>query len=152
MIARAFEAGWGGAIIKTLPYDLKMNIPKAPFMHAVWRDKKIVGFNNFDCASRISLEEWAPGIRRLKRDFPDRFLAANILHTTTSTEKEWKEMAVKCEEAGVDAIELNLSCPHVLAEVGVGSAGGEKGGLAGLIAKWVREVTSIPIMPNYQLS
>lgn len=39
--------------------------------------------------------------------------------------EDWTELAKKAEEAGSDALELNLSCPHGMGERGMGLACGQ---------------------------
>lgn len=40
-------------------------------------------------------------------------------------EQDWSELAKMAENAGADALELNLSCPHGMGESGMGLACGQ---------------------------
>ncbi len=53
-------------------------------------------------------------------------------------------MARRAEQAGSDALELNLSCPHGMGERGMGLACGQDPELVRNICLWVREAVKIP--------
>ena len=58
--------------------------------------------------------------------------------------EDWQLLAKMSEEAGADALELNLSCPHGMGERGMGLACGQRAELVRDICTWVRQVVKIP--------
>lgn len=149
MIERAFERGWGGAIIKTLAYDLDQTRNVRPRISAVKSGKSIIGFNNCELGSTDSVDLWLENIRKIKANYPDNILLASLLHTEGLVESQWKEVALKCGQAGIDGFELNFSCPHGMAESGGGSAIGDNENLIEEVIGWVREASGLPIMVKF---
>jgi dihydropyrimidine dehydrogenase (NAD+) subunit PreA len=146
MIERAFEAGWGGAVIKTLAYDVRQTQNVNPRIHSVKQDGKIVGFSNIELGSPKPVDHWAKEIARIKKNYPNNILFASLLHTEGLVQEQWVEVAKKCEDAGVDGLELNFSCSHGMAESGGGAMIGGNVDLIKRILGWLRESVKIPIM------
>ncbi len=146
MISRAFEAGWGGAVIKSLSQvedPPQSNV--RPRIEAVKYHGKIIGFVDIELGTMRSLDDWLHDIHGLKKDYPDRVLAASMLYGGSPVEAQWREAASACAEAGADALELNFSCPHGGSETGgVGSIAQSPEAIRRIIG-WVRESTRIPI-------
>ena len=111
MCARAFEMGWAGAAFKTISY-MEMH-EASPRYAAVHDGGDIAGFKNIEQLSGRPLEENLDIFRRLKRDYPTKFLLVSIMGRT---EDEWRTLAEKCAAAGADALELNFSCPNMVEE------------------------------------
>ena len=145
MIGRAFEAGWGGAVIKTLAYDLDLVRNVDPRIHSVRRDGLVIGFSNIELGSNRPVDLWIEDIRSLKKQYPDRVLLASLLHTEGLIREQWIEVAGKCAEAGIDGLELNFSCSHGMAEGGGGAVVGQSPELIRRVLGWVREVTDKPV-------
>ncbi len=148
-IARAFEAGWGGAVIKTVQYTprwTKKNV--TPRICAYKDNGKILGFTNFEIGSPKSLDDWAEGINWLKERFPEHAVFGSLMHTDILDESEWRKTTIILDEAGVDGIELNLSCSHGQAESGCGAALGSDDEKIKEIVSWVRGETSKVVMPK----
>ena len=148
-IARAFEAGWGGAVIKTVQYTpraIKRNV--TPRIRAVKIGGKIAGFTNFEIGSPKTLDQWAEGIRWLKERFPERAVIASLLHTDVLIEEEWREVTRIFDQAGADAFELNLSCSHGQAESGCGAALGGNAEMVEKIVAWICGETVKPVLPK----
>lgn len=141
MIQRAFDAGWGGAVTKTLAFKPTANVE--PRFATLRSDGKIIGFENIEQISDRGLEEWLPGIRKTKQKYPNKLLVASLM--APADPDEWHELVQKVQPAGPDMIELNLSCPH-MAEGGIGSAIGQDPKLAGDVTKWVKEVAEVPVI------
>jgi dihydropyrimidine dehydrogenase (NAD+) subunit PreA len=119
MIARAFDAGWGGAVIKTLTQvesPARRNV--TPRIRAIRDGKHVIGFTNMELASMHPTEQWLADLAAIKNRYPTGDLGASMLYGGRPDEKQWRAVARACEEAGVDCIELNLSCPHGGAEDG----------------------------------
>jgi dihydropyrimidine dehydrogenase (NAD+) subunit PreA len=146
MIMRAFEEGWGGAVIKTLAYDIKVTRNVHPRIHSVKQDGKIGGFSNIELGSERPVEIWLKDIAEIKRKYPQHVLFASLLHTEQLVESQWVEVASKCEEAGIDGLELNFSCPHGMAEGGGGAVIGGRVDLIQRIVRCLRKEVRAPIM------
>jgi dihydropyrimidine dehydrogenase (NAD+) subunit PreA len=157
-IIRAFDAGWGGVVTKTIGLHPVTNVagPKTKFMrtdaattrismqkrpgsalHSSW---------NWELISDKTIDWWLPRIVRIKQAHPDRVLVASIM-AGSGTDKElrhWQELAIGCQDAGADAFELNLSCPHMDRQ-DMGSNVGRDAGLISVVTKVVKEVAKVPV-------
>lgn len=139
--ARAFEAGWAGVSFKTI---CSMDIHEAsPRYSAINGDNgEIIGFKNIEQLSDHSVAEDMMIFRRLKENYPDKFILASVMG---KDEDEWCELAGLCEKNGADAIELNFSCPN-MAEGGLGS---DIGQIPELVEKYTAAAVrgcSIPVL------
>ena len=141
MCARAFDAGWAGVAFKTLSL---MEIHEAsPRFSAIKGDTgAITGFKNIEQLSDHTLEENLDIFRKLKENYPTKFLLASIMGRD---EVEWKYLARKVTEAGADAIELNFSCPNMV-EDGTGSDTGQSPHLVELFTKAAKRGTNLPVL------
>ena len=102
MCARAFEAGWAGAAFKTIcTLDIHEASPR--FSAVTGNSGEIIGFKNIEQLSDHSVAENMEIFRRLKQNYPDKFILASIMGTN---EAEWKELSGLCEQNGADAVEL----------------------------------------------
>ena len=141
MCARAFEAGWAGACFKTIcTLDIHEASPR--FSAIAGSDGGIIGFKNIEQLSDHSVAENMEIFRRLKKNYPTKFILASIMG---QNEAEWGELAKLCEENGADAIELNFSCPN-MAEGGLGSDIGQVPELVERFTAAARRGTKIPIL------
>jgi dihydropyrimidine dehydrogenase (NAD+) subunit PreA len=147
MIARAFDAGWAGAVIKTLTREPVRNLSNRFASNRIAHH--IYGFENIELLSELSPEEWCTGIRLLKRDYPDRLVIGSIMGDA-SDRTQWIELALGCQEAGADLLELNFSCPHGYPEAGRGAAIGQRADLAAQIVAWLVEDgrVTLPLIPK----
>ena len=141
MCARAFDEGWAGVAFKTLSL---MDIHEAsPRFSAIKGDTgSIIGFKNIEQLSDHTLEENLDIFRRLKENYPNKFLLASIMGRD---EKEWEYLSRKVTEAGADAIELNFSCPNMV-EDGTDSDVGQSPRVVELFTKAARRGTNLPIL------
>ena len=57
----------------------------------------------------------------------------------------WIEIVERCQATGVDAFELNFSCPHGLPERKMGSAMGEDPAILEEVSGWVMSVATVPV-------
>jgi dihydroorotate dehydrogenase len=157
-ILRAFEAGWGGVVTKTIGMHpvvnvkgpktkflrtdaatgtLSMNRGRAGVLHSSW---------NWELISDKPLDWWVPRLERIKKAWPDRVLIASIM-AGSGTDREldhWRTLATACQEAGADGLELNLSCPHMDRE-DMGSNIGKDQGLCSFVTQVVKEVARVPV-------
>ncbi len=141
MCARAFEAGWAGAAFKTI---CSFEIHEAsPRFSAITGDSgSIIGFKNIEQLSDHSVAENMEIFRRLKQNYPTKFILASIMG---QNDAEWETLARLCEENGADAIELNFSCPNMM-EDGLGSDIGQVPELVERFTAAARRGTKLPIL------
>ncbi|XP_025414700.1 dihydropyrimidine dehydrogenase [NADP(+)] isoform X2 [Sipha flava] len=157
MIRRAFQAGWAFAVTKTfgLDKDLVTNVsPRIVALggHGVGQttatghgaigvaDPEVAkaAFLNIELISEKTAAYWLRSIRELKHDFPRHILIASIM--CAYSESDWTSLAKLACDAGADALELNLSCPHGMGESGMGLACGQDPVLVENISRWVKRV------------
>ena len=144
MIRRAFRAGWGGAVIKTIHAD-DMEIRDVSPRFAAWKGTggELLGFENIELLSKKSVSYWENEIAAIKEEFPDRVLIASIMGGTDHV--SWQDLAKIVQDAGCDAIELNVSCPHGMPEAGIGSAIGQDPALVEALTRSVVSVAEVPV-------
>ena len=157
-IMRAFEAGWGGVVTKTIGLHPVVNVkgPKTKFLRAenngtrlsmVRRpDTTLMASWNWELISDKPLDWWIGKLARIKKAFPDRILAASIM-AGSGNDKElhnWQTLAKACQDEGVDALELNFSCPH-MDRVDMGSNVGKDKVLCSVVTQAVKEVATVPV-------
>jgi dihydropyrimidine dehydrogenase (NAD+) subunit PreA len=157
-IMRAFEAGWGGVVTKTIGLHPVVNVagPKTKFLRAnaeagtlsmnKGRAGALHSSWNWELISDKTLDWWAPRIGRIKKAFPDRVLIASIM-AGSGNDKEldhWRSLARACQEEGADGFELNLSCPHMDRE-DMGSNIGKDQKLCSVVTQVVKDVAKVPV-------
>jgi len=157
-IMRAFEAGWGGVVTKTIGLHPVVNVvgAKAKFMRTSPDDayvsmKKRPGAAlhsswNWELISDKTLDWWVPRIRRIKEGFPNRVLIASIM-AGSGNDKElrnWQTLAEACQDSGADGLELNFSCPH-MDRKDMGSNIGKDEGLCSVVTEAVKDVAKVPV-------
>jgi dihydropyrimidine dehydrogenase (NAD+) subunit PreA len=157
-IMRAFEAGWGGVVTKTIGLHPVVNVdgPKTKFLRAT-PDSPLLSMKkrpgtalhsswNWELISDKPIDWWLPKIARIKAAFPDRILVASIMAGSGSDEelRHWQELAKACQDEGADALELNLSCPH-MDRKDMGSNIGKDQEQISIVTHVVKEVARVPI-------
>lgn len=175
VIARAYEEGWGGVVSKTACLDASRIVNVSPryarmrvggtsegavragrgegatsgFGSGVVQDRpgraksEIVGWQNIELISDRPFDEWLDDFKRVKENYPDRVLIASV---TEGCDKDaWVEIVERTQATGVDAIELNLSCPHGLPERRMGSAIGQVPGLVRDVCRWATGAARVPV-------
>jgi len=145
MVRRAFDAGWGGAIIKTLSVKEEPVSLVYPMMHGLsHRGQRLMGLENIDLISEHDVDEWLPEITKIKEEYPDQILIASIM---ASKKEDWQDLVRRLEDAGIDMIECSFSCPHGMPERGMGSTIGQNPELTERTARWVKEAArNIPVV------
>jgi dihydroorotate dehydrogenase len=157
-ILRAFEAGWGGVVTKTIGLHPVVNVvgPKTKFLradadspHLSMKKRHGAALHsswNWELISDKTLDWWVPRLGRIKKAFPDRVLVASIMAGSgNSTElKHWQTLATACQSEGCDALELNLSCPHMDRD-DMGSNIGKDRELISVVTRVVKEVARVPV-------
>jgi dihydropyrimidine dehydrogenase (NAD+) subunit PreA len=157
-IMRAFDAGWAGVVTKTIGLHPVVNVrgPKTKFLrvapdsgqlsmqkrpgtalHSSW---------NWELISDKPLDWWVPRIERIKQAYPDHILVASIMAGSGSDRElgHWQALARACQDAGADAFELNLSCPHMDRQ-DMGSNIGKDQELISTVTQVVKEVSRVPV-------
>ena len=141
-VMRAFEAGWGGVVWKTLGSQVK-NV-SSRYSAVEYNGQKVMGFNNIELISDRPLEINLREIREVLREFPDRAMVVSLM--ADNDRNSWHEMVKKVEDTGAHGIELNFGCPHGMNERGMGSAVGQDPMIAKMVVEWVMEVANIPVI------
>lgn len=140
-IMKAFDAGWGGAVWKTLGVPV-VNV-SSRYGSVNYRDSRIVGFNNIELITDRPLKDNLREIEEVKKRFPHHAVIASLM---VETKEEWHQIVRDVENAGADGIELNFGCPHGMCERGMGSAVGQEPKVLKTIVSWVKEVAKIPVI------
>ncbi|MEE8408281.1 MAG: NAD-dependent dihydropyrimidine dehydrogenase subunit PreA [Myxococcota bacterium] len=140
-VMRAFDAGWGGAVWKTLGQPIQ-NV-SSRFGSINHGNSLAVGFNNIELITDRSLEINFKEITEVKKRFPDHAVVVSLM---VETQEEWRDIVKRSIDAGADGLELNFGCPHGMCERGMGSAVGQEPKVNERITSWVAECSEIPIL------
>ncbi|GHA22702.1 dihydropyrimidine dehydrogenase subunit B [Devosia pacifica] len=145
-VERAFRAGWGGVVWKTLgeegPPVVNVNGPR---YGAIWGgDRRLLGLNNIELITDRDLETNLREIKQIKRDWPDRAVVVSIM--VPCEEESWKAILPRVEETGADGIELNFGCPHGMSERGMGSAVGQVPEYVEMVVRWCKQYSRMPVI------
>ena len=144
-VNRAFEAGWGGVVWKTVGEDPHIVNVYGPRYGALLNgDRRVIGFNNIELISDRPLKNNLDEMKRIKRAWPDRAVVVSLM--VPCTEDAWKNILVKVEDTGCDGIELNFGCPHGMSERGMGSAVGQVPEYIEMVARWCKTYTRLPVI------
>jgi dihydropyrimidine dehydrogenase (NAD+) subunit PreA len=142
MIKRAFATGWGGAVTKSIALhpakDLQTRFQPLRY------HKHNIGMENVELTTQLTVEDWQKEIAEVKAAYPDRPLWASIMDAPV--EENWQHLAEAVQEAGIDALELNVSCPHGMPSKGMGAFIGQNAELTGQVVSWVKKVAKVPIV------
>jgi len=142
-IDKAFEMGWGGAVLKTItPDDLEM-IEASPRYATIKEKGKIICLQNIELLSHKTIQYWVDGIKYLKKKHPTKVIIASIMAPVER--KEWQNLVKTLNNTPIDAYELNFSCPHGMPERNIGMAIGTSAEISILITSWVKSVSTKPV-------
>src|SRR5438876_2099197 len=141
-VAKAFDAGWGGAVWKTIGEPI-INV-FSRYGSVDLGATRMMGFNNIELISDRPIAENLKEIAEVKRNYPKHAVIASLM--VESKQKAWHEMVKQTEDTGADGIELNFGCPHGMSERGMGAAVGQVPDYACQIVEWVKEVATIPVI------
>lgn len=145
VIAKAFDEGWGAVIAKTISLDASKVVNVAP-RYARLRDaksKEVFGWQNIELISDRPFDVWIDEFKKTKDKYPKGVLIASIMEEYRKD--AWIEITERCQDAGVDAFELNFSCPHGLPERRMGAAMGQDPAILEEVCGWVNSVAKIPV-------
>lgn len=143
MCKKAYGAGWGGVVFKTMGYyNFVVDEVSPRFDKLNKENTPFVGFKNMEQIAEHPLDENLADIRRLKKEFPYQVLIASIMG---SNDKEWEELARLAEEAGADMLEMNLSCPQMTSHA-MGSDVGTNPDLCRRYCQAVKRGSKLPVL------
>jgi dihydroorotate dehydrogenase subfamily 1 len=145
VINRAFKEGWGGVIAKTVSLDASKVVNVGPrYAKLMAADgKEVIGWENIELISDRRFEIWLDEFKQTKDAHPHGVLIASVMEEYHKD--RWCEIIERCQDAGVDAFELNFSCPHGLPERKMGAAMGQDPSILEEVCGWVMSVAKIPV-------
>jgi dihydroorotate dehydrogenase subfamily 1 len=145
VICKALEEGWGAVICKTVSLDAGKVVNVQP-RYARLRSREsgeIYGWENIELISDRSFDTWIDEFKQVKDKHPEGILIASIMEEYNRD--AWHEIVERCQDAGCDSFELNMSCPHGLPERKMGAAMGENPDILEEVCGWVMEVAKKPV-------
>jgi dihydropyrimidine dehydrogenase (NAD+) subunit PreA len=140
-IMRAFDAGWGGAVWKTLG-DPIVNVTSR-FAAVDYAGQKVMGLNNIELITDRPLADNLREIREVKKRYPKHAVVVSLM---AETKNDWEVLIRKVEDTGCDGLELNFGCPHGMCERGMGSSVGQEPKLLQEITSWAKEFAKTPVL------
>jgi dihydropyrimidine dehydrogenase (NAD+) subunit PreA len=143
-VERAFDAGWGGAVWKTLGEEGPPVVNVCSRYGAVdFQGHRMMGLNNIELITDRPLKVNLREIRAVKENWPDRALVVSLM--VPCTEEAWKKILRQVEQTGCDGVELNFGCPHGMSERGMGSAVGQVPKYIEEVTAWCKSHTRLPV-------
>ncbi|MVA99116.1 NAD-dependent dihydropyrimidine dehydrogenase subunit PreA [Nitratireductor sp. CAU 1489] len=144
-VVRAFRAGWGGVVWKTLGEDPHVVNVNGPRYGAIWSgDRRLLGMNNIELITDRPLQTNLREIKRVKKEWPDRAMIVSLM--VPCEEENWKSILKLVEETEADGIELNFGCPHGMSERGMGSAVGQVPEYIEMVVRWCKQNSRMPVI------
>jgi dihydropyrimidine dehydrogenase (NAD+) subunit PreA len=141
-VMRAFDAGWGGAVWKTLGEPI-VNV-SSRYSSVDLNGVRMMGLNNIELITDRPLDVNFREISEVKKRYPKHAVIASLM--VESKRESWNEIVKRAEDAGSDGLELNFGCPHGMSERGMGSAVGQVPEYACMITEWVAEIAKTPVL------
>jgi dihydropyrimidine dehydrogenase (NAD+) subunit PreA len=145
-VERAFRAGWGGVVWKTLGEAGPpiVNVSGARYGAIHGPDRRLIAFNNIELITDRDLEINLREIKEVKRAWPDRALVTSLM--VPCDEESWRTILARVEETECDGVELNFGCPHGMSERGMGSAVGQVPEYIEMVTRWCKAHTRMPVI------
>lgn len=143
-VERAFEAGWGGVVWKTLGEDPAAVNVSSRYSAQYDSHGNVIGFNNIELITDRPLEVNLREIEDTKRHWPDRALIVSLM--VPCEEDAWKRIVQQVEQTGADGLELNFGCPHGMPERGMGAAVGQVPEYVEMVTRWCKQYSRLPVM------
>lgn len=143
-VVRAFEAGWGGVVWKTLGEDPPVVNVSSRYGAVTLNGERIMGFNNIELITDRPLEVNLEEIKRVKKAWPDRAIVVSLM--VPCEEEPWKRILKKVDATGADGIELNFGCPHGMSERGMGAAVGQVPEYVEMVTRWCKQYSKLPVI------
>ena len=142
-VRRAFDAGWGGAVWKTLGNEPVVNV-SSRYGGLDHDGRKLVGLNNIELITDRTLDDNLKEIARVKKSHPKNALLVSLM--VESTREAWHDIVKRTQDAGADGLELNFGCPHGMSERGMGAVVGQVPDYACMITEWAKEAATVPVV------
>jgi len=142
-VERAFKAGWGGAVWKTLGEDPPIVNVSSRYGAVSYNGQRVAGFNNIELITDRPLEVNLREIKEDKRDWPDRAVVVSLM--VPCEEANWAAILRRVEDTDADGVELNFGCPHGMSERGMGSAVGQVPDYVEMVTRWCKAHTAMPV-------
>ena len=144
VITKAFQEGWGAVIAKTVSLDASKVVNVTPrYAKLLATSGEVIGWENIELISDRPFKIWEEEFKKCKDLFPDRILIASIMEEYSK--ERWVELVERSQACGVDAFELNFSCPHGLPERKMGAAMGQDPDILEEVCSWVKSAAKIPV-------
>ncbi|MCH4024592.1 MAG: NAD-dependent dihydropyrimidine dehydrogenase subunit PreA [Acetobacter sp.] len=143
-VRRAFDAGWGGVVWKTLGEDPPVVNVSSRYGALNYNGNRLMGLNNIELISDRPLAVNLAEIKQVKRDYPDRAVIVSLM--VPCVEESWKAILPLVEETGADGIELNFGCPHGMSERNMGAAVGQVPEYVEMVTRWCKQYTRMPVI------
>jgi dihydropyrimidine dehydrogenase (NAD+) subunit PreA len=142
-VERAFRAGWGGVVWKTLGEDPPIVNTCSRYGAISYNGTRVAGFNNIELITDRPLDVNLREIEEVKRDWPDRALLVSLM--VPCEEQNWQAILRRVEATGCDGVELNFGCPHGMSERGMGAAVGQVPDYVEMVTRWCKQNTALPV-------
>ncbi|GAA0568063.1 NAD-dependent dihydropyrimidine dehydrogenase subunit PreA [Caenispirillum bisanense] len=143
-VERAFRAGWGGVVWKTLGIDPPVVNVSSRYGAVDYNGTRIAGLNNIELITDRPLEVNLREIKDVKRKWPDRAVVVSLM--VPCNEDDWKFILPLVEDTGCDGVELNFGCPHGMSERGMGAAVGQVPEYVEMVTRWVKQHSRMPCL------
>src|SRR5262250_3186952 len=141
-VMRAFDAGWGGAVWKTIGEPIINTASR--YGSVDLKNERMMGLNNIELISDRPIADNLREISEVKKRFPQHTVVASLM--VESKQATWHDIVRRAEDSGADLLELNFGCPHGMSERGMGAAVGQVPEYATMITSWVKEVARTPVI------
>jgi len=141
-IMRAFDAGWGGAVWKTIGEPVVNTVSR--YSSVDWNGQRMMGLNNIELISDRPIEDNLREMAEVKKRYPNHAIIASLM--VESKQDVWHDIVKRAEDAGADGLELNFGCPHGMSERGMGAAVGQVPEYSCMITEWAKEAARTPVM------
>jgi len=141
-IMRAFDAGWGGAVWKTIGEPVVNTASR--YSSVDWNGQRMMGLNNIELISDRPIEDNLREMAEVKKRYPKHAVIASLM--VESKREVWHDIVKRAEDAGADGLELNFGCPHGMSERGMGAAVGQVPEYSCMITEWAKEAARTPVM------
>jgi dihydropyrimidine dehydrogenase (NAD+) subunit PreA len=142
MVARAFDAGWGGAVWKTVGDPIRNVTSRLGSLEV--NGRRLVGLSNIELISDRAIEVNLAEVADVKRRYPAHAVVVSLM--LESKRDVWHDIVRRVNDTGADGIELNYGCPHGMSERGMGAAVGQVPEYVQMITEWVMEATTLPVL------
>jgi dihydropyrimidine dehydrogenase (NAD+) subunit PreA len=143
-VERAFRAGWGGVVWKTLGEDPPIVNVSSRYGAVSYGGARVAGFNNIELITDRPLELNLQEIAAVKKNWPNRAMVVSLM--VPCTEDSWQAILRRVEATGADGVELNFGCPHGMSERGMGAAVGQVPEYVEMVTRWCKQHTRMPVI------